>query len=231
MKNSTRGKRIFSFVAAMFVAATVGLWQIVAAQAQHSAPPQVPKPVATVSEAALLRPGELKDMAEGDARAPVTIIEYAALSCGHCADFYLNTMPQLREKYIKTGKVHYILRELAVEPRGTAAAMLTRCVPEDRFFPFVQLLFEKLEEWAFAPDGKTPMMRLAKMAGLDEKEFNACLTNQNLLDQFRKTADLAMKDFDIRVTPTIFINGQKYEGALTVNEISLIIDKALENKK
>jgi len=227
---SGKRKAVFSLALAALAAMLIG-FRPGAAAAQYSAPAQAPKPVATVSRAALLRPGELKDMSEGQPNAPVTIVEYAALSCGHCADFYLHTMPQLREKYIKTGKLYYILRELTVEPRGTAASMLTRCVPEDRFFSFVQLLFEKQEEWAFSPDGKTPMMRFAKMAGLDEKEFNACLTNQKLLDQFQRAGEQAMKDFNIRVTPTIFVNGQKYEGALTFREMSLIIDKALAEEK
>lgn len=228
-------KRSLSFVKAAVFATlcSAAFGNIVSAKTAQAQVVQssAAQPAGKVDPARLLRPGELKDMTEGQVNAPVAIVEYASLTCGHCADFYLRTMPELREKYIKTGKVYYIFRELALEPRGMAASMLTRCVPEDRFFSFLQLLFEKQEEWAFEPDGKTPLIRFSKMAGLDEQAFNACLTNQKTLDAFKKTAEQSLKDFDIQVTPTIFVNGQKYQGALSFPELSVIIDKAAEEKK
>lgn len=228
MKFSAGKQTLFSLIIAGAAAFAPCFGSVAFAE---SAPSEAVKPAGKVDAAALLRPSLLKDMSEGEENAPITLIEYASLSCGHCADFYVNTMPQLREKYIKTGKVHYILREMAVEPRGLAGAMLTRCVPQDKFFPFVQLLFEKQEDWAFVPDAKTPLMRYAKMAGLSDEQFNACLTDQKMFDEFQKTADQSMKDFNIRVTPTLFINGEKYEGALTMAQLSAILDKMLEAKK
>lgn len=236
MRFLSQKQRISAFISALIMAAAANFGYSGCAAAQIAPPLQIQpgKPSGQVDQAVLLRPGELKDMGEGASDAPITIVEYAGLTCGHCADFYLNTMPKLREDYIKTGKVRYIMRELAVEPRGMAAAMLTRCVPEERFFPFVQLLFEKQEEWAFSPDGKTPMMRFAKMAGLDDKAFNACLANQKLLDQVRKSVEQAIDekgDFKVRVTPTLFINGQKYEGALTEPQLAAILNKMLPAQK
>jgi len=212
--------------------ATMGVGaQMGSAAGPTKAAAEAVKPAGKADEAALLRPSALKDMGEGDVNAPVTIIEYASLTCSHCADFYMNTMPTLREKYIKTGKVHYIIREVTGDPRALAASMLTRCVAEDKFFPFLQLLFEKQDEWAFAQDGKTPLMRFAKMAGLDDKQFEACLTNEKMFKQFQQTTEQSLKQFDIQVTPTIFINGEKYQGALTPDQISAIVDKMLADKE
>jgi len=236
-------KRKAGRLAAAMVAAGLSLGLSGAALAQTpaagpaKAAAEVVKPAGTVDQALLLRPSALKDMSEGDVNAPITLIEYASLTCSHCADFYINTMPALRADYIKTGKVHYILRELPTDPRSMAAAMLTRCVGQDKFFPFVQLLFEKQEDWAFAQDGKTPLMCYAKMAGLDDKQFEACLSEKNetvfkALSKVSdsKDSDSDMMKFDIRVTPTLFINGAKYQGALTPEQLAPILDKILAEK-
>jgi len=196
-----------------------------------AAPRTAYAPTGKVDEAALLRPGAIKDMSEGDKNAPITIVEYASLTCSHCADFYVNTVPGLRTQYIKTGKVYYILRELTMDPRALAGSMLTRCVPEDKFFPFLQVLFEKQDDWAFVPDAKTPLTRYAKMAGLNDDQFKACLENQKLFESLKKSTEQSVKDFDIRVTPTLFINGNKYEGALSMDQLSPILDKILADKK
>lgn len=174
----------------------------------------------------LLAPGKEKDMSEGSETAPVTIVEYASVTCSHCADFYINTLPAIREKYIKTGKVRLIFREFAFEPRATAGFMLARCLPEDRYFPFVQVLFEKQAEWAFVQDSLPPLRHLAAMAGLDEKSFNACLQNQTILEGVN-SAQKAGEAFGVTATPTFFINGKKYEGAYSVDEMSSLIDSFL----
>jgi len=187
----------------------------------------IPQPSATVDAAALLVPGTLADMFEGDENAPVTMIEYASFTCNHCANFAVNTMPEIREKYIKTGKLRLIFREYAFDPRAAAASMLVRCVPEDRYFPFAQLLFEKQAEWAFVNDARPPLVQFSKLAGLDEEAFNACIARQPLLEGINATLTRARDEFDVTATPTLFINGKKYAGALSANSLSAIIDAEL----
>ncbi len=186
-----------------------------------------PKPDGTVDAAKVAEPGKLKDMGYGKADAKVTIVEYASLTCPHCADFAAETFPKIKEKYIDTGKVRWIFREYPFDPRATAAFMLARCAPEDRYFPMVDVFFKQQATWAVAQDGEAALLQIAKLAGFTQESFKACLTNQQLLDDVRASVERASKDFGVNATPTFFINGTKYAGALSVDEMSEIIDKLL----
>ncbi|TCQ82412.1 protein-disulfide isomerase [Ochrobactrum sp. BH3] len=182
---------------------------------------------ATVDAAKVAEPGKLKDMVYGKADAPVTIVEYASLTCSHCADFAVNTFPTIKEKYIDTGKAKLIFREFPFDPRATAAFMLARCAPEDRYFPMVEVFFKQQQQWAGAADGEAALLQIAKLAGFTQESFKACLTNQQVLDDVRATMERGSTEFGVNATPTFFINGQKYAGALSVDEMSAIIDKLL----
>ncbi|WHS32551.1 DsbA family protein [Brucella sp. NM4] len=184
-------------------------------------------PEGTVDAAKIAEPGKLKDMVYGKADAPVTIIEYASLTCPHCAEFTINTLPKIKEKYIDTGKARLIFREFPFDPRATAAFMLARCAPEDRYFPMVDVFFKQQQQWATAEDGEAALLQIAKLAGFTQESFKACLTNQQVLDDVRATMERGSKDYGVNATPTFFINGQKYAGALSVDEMSAIIDKLL----
>ncbi len=184
-------------------------------------------PEGTVDAAKIAEPGKLKDMVYGKGDAPVTIVEYASLTCPHCADFTINTFPKIKEKYIDTGKARLIFREFPFDPRATAAFMLARCAPEDRYFPMVDVFFKQQQQWATAEDGEAALLQIAKLAGFTQESFKACLTNQQVLDDVRATMERGSKDFGVNATPTFFINGQKYAGALSVDEMSAIIDKLL----
>lgn len=181
----------------------------------------------SVDAAKVAEPGKLKDMVYGKADAPVTIVEYASLTCSHCADFAVNTFPTIKEKYIDTGKARLIFREFPFDPRATAAFMLARCAPEDRYFPMVEVFFKQQQQWAGAADGEAALLQIAKLAGFTQESFKACLTNQQVLDDVRATMERGSKEFGVSATPTFFINGQKYAGALSVDEMSAIIDKLL----
>lgn len=180
----------------------------------------------TVDMAKLLEPGKGKDMVEGKADAPVTIVEYASITCGHCATFSEKTLPDIREKYIKTGKARLVFREFAYDPRAQAGYMIARCAPEDRYFPMIQVLFEKQMEWAAAQDALPPLKKIASMAGLDDAAVENCLKNQTVLDEVKSSFERG-KEFGVTSTPTFFINGKKYEGALSVEEMSSVIDSFL----
>lgn len=182
---------------------------------------------AKVDAAKVAESGKLKDMVYGQEDAPVTIVEYASLTCSHCADFTLNTFPTIKEKYIDTGKARLIFREFPFDPRATAAFMLARCAPEERYFPMIDVFFKQQQQWATAPDGKEALLQIAKLAGFTQESFKACLTNQQLLDDVRATMERGSEEFGVNATPTFFINGQKYAGALSVDEMSAIIDKLL----
>ncbi|CBI76049.1 conserved exported protein of unknown function [Bartonella clarridgeiae 73] len=184
------------------------------------------EPVATVDMAELLKSGKVKDRVEGEENAPVTIIEYASLTCTFCADFYNVILPELRKKYIKTGKVKLIFRDFAYDPRATAGFMLARCAPEDRYFPLIEVLFQKQYEWAGAKDALEPLKKIAFMAGFTDESFSACLKNQSILDEVNASFERG-KELGVTATPTFFINGKKYEGAMSMEALFTAIDNFL----
>ncbi|MBN9079044.1 MAG: disulfide bond formation protein DsbA [Rhizobiales bacterium 65-79] len=187
---------------------------------------EAPKPEGTVDMAKLLQPGALPDMQLGKDDAKVTIVEYASMTCPHCAHFDIVTLPDLRKKYIDTGKVRLILREFAWDPRAEAAFMLARC-SKDKYFAMVDVLFHQQDNWARADDAKGALLQISKLAGFTQETFNACLTDQKLLDDIRAVKKRGEKDFGVDATPTFFINGKKYPGAMSIEEMSAIIDPLL----
>lgn len=184
-----------------------------------------PSATGSVDVAKLMEPGSLPDEVKGSADAPVTIVEYASMTCGHCADFHVNTFPELAKKYIETGKVRFILREFPLDPRAEAGFMLARCT-EGKYYPMVDVLFKQQNVWAPAQDARTALLNIAKLAGFSQESFEACLTNQKLLDDVKAMRSRG-SDFGVNSTPTFFINGKKYPGAMRIEQFSAIIDPLL----
>jgi protein-disulfide isomerase len=185
------------------------------------------EPEGKVDVAKLMTAGTLKDIAIGKDDAKVTIVEYASMTCPHCARFHEATLPEITKKYLDTGKARLILREFPFDPRAAAAFMLARCSPEDKYYPMVSVLFQQQQTWSAAEDAQAALLQISKLAGFSEESFKACLTNQKLLDDVNAVRERASKDFGVESTPTFFINGNKYSGALTVEEMSAIIDSML----
>ncbi len=198
----------------------------VSAASSALAQTDVPKSDGSVDMKKLLEKGSLEDKVLGQADAPVTIVEYASMTCSHCATFAVNTLPAIEEKYIKTGKARLIFREFPFDPRATAAFMLARCAPDDRYFPMVDVLFKQQMQWAAADDAQAALLQISKLAGFTQETFNACLTNQQLLDDVNAVRERGA-EFGVNATPTFFINGQKYSGALSVEQMSAVIDSML----
>src|SRR5262245_21089582 len=125
------------------------------------------------ASAELMAPGPLPEMSLGDPKAPVTIIEYASMSCPHCAAFHESTYPDLKKKYIDTGKVRFIFREFPLDQLAAAAFMLARCGDKDRYFGMIEILFAQQRDWVVQRPLQ-PLMGIAKQAGLSEQQFNEC---------------------------------------------------------
>lgn len=214
--------------AAIALAAGTEAWAQDATPVPSASDVKVPPAAGTVDEAKLLAPGTLKDIVMGKAEAPVTIVEYASMTCPHCAHFATTTLPTIKEKYIDTGKAKLILREFPFDPRAAAAFMLARCAPEERYYPLVEVLFKQQEQWAGAANAEEPLLQISKLAGFTQESFKACLTNQKLLDDVNAVRERGANEFGVNATPTFFINGARYSGALSVDEMSAIIDGLLK---
>ncbi len=184
----------------------------------------------TVPPADLMKPDALPDMVMGDDKAPVTVIEYASMTCPHCAHFQETTFPELKKRYIDTGKVRYIFREFPLDSLAAAVSMLARCAGEkdkSRYFAIIDTMFHQQHTWAVEkPLG--PLLSLAKQAGFTEDSFNACLSNQKVLDGIESVRQRAATQFKVDSTPTFFINGTKAPGALSIDEMAKLIDPQLK---
>ncbi|MEW6436097.1 MAG: DsbA family protein [Pseudomonadota bacterium] len=176
-------------------------------------------------------PQALPDIVQGKADAPVSIVEYASMTCPHCARFHAETYPMLRDKYINTGKVRFVLREFPLDPRAAAAFMLARCSGDgDKRTAVIDLLFNAQESWAYSDTPLDALANLMKQTGMSSKEFEACLNDQKLYNKVVKERDDAGKDFSIDATPTFFINGVKYSGEMSVPALSKILDPLVAKK-
>ena len=167
--------------------------------------------------AELMQPGPLGEMSLGDEKAPVTIIEYASMTCPHCANFHEVTYPELKKKYIDTGKVRFIFREFPLDQLAAAAFMLARCGGKDRYFPMVETLFQQQRTWAVQRP-LAPLLAISKQAGFTEASFNECLKNQQVLDGIEEVRQRAATKFNVQSTPTFFINGKQLRGSATLPE-------------
>jgi protein-disulfide isomerase len=170
----------------------------------------------------------LPDVALGANKAPVTIVEYASMTCAHCAGFYATTFPELKSKYIDTGKVRFILREFPLDPLATAGFMLARCAGDDKRNAIVDLLFAQQKNWAFAGKPLEALAALLKQTGMSQNSFEACLKNQDLYDRIAKVHDRAAEKFGVTSTPTFFINGKKERGEVTPDALAKLLDPLLK---
>jgi len=211
--------------AAVMLASTV-LTALPLSFAAAAGPDQVP-----MSD--LMKPEALPDMVMGDAKAPVTVVEYASMTCPHCAHFQETTFPELKKRYIDAGKVRYIFREFPLDNLAAAAFMLARCAGEldsSKYYAMIDTMFAQQRTWAVEKP-IPPLMTIAKQAGFTEKTFDACLANQKLLSGIEDVRQRAIKEFQVDSTPTFFINGKRAVGALTIDEMSKTIDAMLGEKK
>jgi protein-disulfide isomerase len=166
--------------------------------------------------------GALDDIVMGSPTAPVTMIEYASMTCPHCAHFTVETFPKLKEKYIDTGKVKYIMREYPLDGLAAAAFALARCAGPDKYYPLIEALFAEQRKWA-VKEPLPPLLAIAKQAGFTEETFKACIEDKDLLEKIRLVRNRGQQKFKVEATPTFYINGQRYPGALSMDEI----DKAV----
>lgn len=181
----------------------------------------------TVDVEELMKPGKLDEKVLGAEDAPVTIVEYASMTCSHCAHFHKTTFPALKEQYIDTGKVRFVMREFPLDPVAAAGFMLARCAPEEKYFDIVDVMFHEQRTWAFTDNPYNSLLNFSKQLGFTQESFEACLTNQELLDAVNGVREQAAADFGVSATPTFFVNGEKYSGALSIEELGKIIEDHL----
>jgi protein-disulfide isomerase len=162
----------------------------------------------------------------GKSDAPVTIIEYASLTCDHCKRFHLQMFPRLKQAYIDTGKAKLIYRHFPLDRVALMASTLTECAPPDQFFGLLDVLFRSEDQWAHSKDPKTELAKIALLAGIRRSAFDACLADDKLstaIVALRQAGELQHK---VNSTPTFIIGDVVLRGVRDVAEIEQAIEKA-----
>ena len=172
-------------------------------------------------------PGGLGDVWLGPETAKVTVIEYASLTCTHCAHFHEATWPEFKKRYVDTGLVRFSLREFPLDPLATAGFMLARADNSARYYPVCDLLFDTQKSWAFTNKPVDALQQVMRQAGFSQEKFEATLKDQKSYDAINAVKARAMDIFKVDSTPTFFINGKRLPGAISLEEMEKTIKPIL----
>lgn len=198
------------------------------------APPETPAPTesksaATPDQTAAALATKPGDIGIGDPNAKVKWVEYASSGCSHCADLSLKVLPELKAEYMDTGKVYYVMRDFPLDGVSAAASLIARCLPKDKFYGFMDILFAEQANWHSeeVKDFKAALLAMAEKGGLTNEQAEACLQDQAKFDEMKAILEEADTVLGVQSTPTNFINGTKIEGAAPADHFRKAIDAEL----
>jgi protein-disulfide isomerase len=205
----------FALIAAVLCTG-LALAQDPAAPPAGAAEPQTGPALPSRADVLKPQPG---DKTLGDPAAPVVVVEYASTGCGHCAAFHAQILPQLKSKYIETGKVFYVFRDFPLDDLAAAGSVIARCMPEGRYWDFLGTLFARQSFWRTNDDPLGKLKTLAAEAGLDNTGVDACLADQKGIMTVIDGRQTAMDVLQVNSTPTLFINGVSLEGPRDFDDV------------
>jgi protein-disulfide isomerase len=194
---------------------------------RQPAPKPTPVAAATTPDKASLLTAQPNDFVEGSPNAPITLIEYASFTCPHCAHFNTVILPDLKTKWIDTGKVKLVYRDYPLDQMAAQAAQLARCAPADRYFGVVDMIFRTQGTWALASDPIAELSKSLRIAGMGESEVKACLADPKVADAVVASAQGGDK-VGVKATPSLFINGELFSGARSVEELDGVFAKLVK---
>lgn len=184
-----------------------------------------PKPDDTFASVPL----DKTDMVLGKADAPVTIIEYASLTCPHCAQLHGEVLPKIKQAYIDTGMAKLVYRDFPLDRLALAGSMLARCAGPQRYFGFIDLLFKDQTRWSRARNPMQALGQLARLGGMSQAKFDSCLKDEAVQRIVLEQRLVGGREYKVNSTPTLIINGRKYNGGLTFDQVRAVIDPLLSN--
>lgn len=174
----------------------------------------------------IMAPGPLPEMSWGKADAPVTIVQYASLTCPHCRHFHLETFPELKRTYIDTGKVRYILREFPIGKTSGMATIALRCAPPDKYLTLYGKFMEQQASWVSMEVRLDPIFAIAQQVGMKRAEFDACRENQGMIEALKWVKERGRK-LGIIGTPNFFVGDKLVKSVLTMNDIRALVEPQL----
>lgn len=167
------------------------------------------------------------ERALGDPQAELTVVEWFSMTCPHCAAFHLETLPELKRRYLDTGKVRLVVRDFPTDALALRAAVLAHCAGPERYFAFVDALLANQARWAGAKDPAAALRQMAKLGGLADAQIDACLADTALENAVLQTRLEAQQKYDIRSTPSFLVNGKVYAGNRSPDDFAALFDPLL----
>ena len=171
------------------------------------------------------------DFIIGNDNAPIIIIEYASMSCSHCANFHNNTLPDLKKEYIDTGKVRYVFRDFPYNYPALLGSMVMRCIPSEVRYDYMNALYKLQNMWVVKENAITrqELYKIMQTGGMTKENFDTCLSNVDLENKILEEVIAAQSEFNIQSTPSFLINGDLLEGDKSIKVFRQILDKILSD--
>jgi protein-disulfide isomerase len=167
----------------------------------------------------------LKERVLGNQAAPITIVEYASLTCSHCKIFHQDVLPALMKAYIETGKAKLVFRDFPLDGLALRASMMARCAPTDRYFKYIDALYQTQSAWAADSNPLIALARVGKLGGMKQTDFDACMKDEDLFNGILRSRQVAAIEFSVEGTPTFIINGKKMTQPVTFESFDSILKK------
>ena len=163
----------------------------------------------------------------GNKDAKIVVIEYASMTCSHCANFHKEVYPKIKENYIDTNKIKFIFRDFPLDKQALFASVLAKCAPKDKYFNFVKLILTNQEKWISNDDTFMNKLRnIGKLAGLNENKINSCFKDEKMVDNIIRTRSIGEEKYNISSTPSLIINEKKYS-AMSYENFEKIIENLI----
>jgi protein-disulfide isomerase len=186
--------------------------------------------VVALGAAAAARAAEppLRDLVLGNADAKIEVVEYASLTCPHCAAFNQDTLPKIKAEYIDSGKVKLVFRDFPLDGLALRAHMLARCAGAERFYGFIDVLFRQQKQWATASDPMVELKRIGKFGGVSDAQFDACMADKKLEDYVLQSRFEGQNKFKVNSTPTLIVGDKVQSGAPSYDDFKKMLDAAIK---
>ena len=169
------------------------------------------------------------DFIIGSSDAPITIIEYASLSCSHCASFHQDTLNDLKKEYVDTGKVRVVFRDFPFNYPALLGSMVLRCIPDDVRYEYMNALYQLQPKWVVGDNAQSTLelFKIMQSGGMNKEDFDKCIKNTDVENKILEGVMSAQNEFKIQSTPSFLVNGMLVEGNKSIKDFRQIIEKIL----
>jgi protein-disulfide isomerase len=159
----------------------------------------------------------------GNPDAPITIIEFASLTCPHCATFHTDILPEIKTNYIDEGLAKLVYRNFPLDQLALYAAMMVECAPPENYFNLLGVLFRTQAQWGASAEPVAALEQIGRTAGLSPEAIAACTNDEAAVERLLTRAQEGQNKYEVQSTPSFVINGRIVKGALPYEEFDAIL--------